>query len=93
MLRHGADRPLRDIHGVFADDPIGTTNAAWDIAVQDGIAPVLNPDNGNWNYIVPFLEAGLQGGQVGNAAGNPILNEVLISTKPGCNSVVTAFPQ
>jgi hypothetical protein len=92
-MRHGSDRPRRTIHGVFADDPIATTDQAWDIAVRDGIQPTIDPGSGNWNYRVPFPNAGLQGGQVGDAAGNPVLDKVLISTEPNCNTVTTAFPE
>ena len=87
-MQHAFDNPAKSLQGVFADDPIATTEAAWEIAVQDGILPTIGP-GGNWNYIVPWAEAGLQGGR--NGSGE-ILNRILISTEPGCNKVVTAFP-
>jgi len=92
VMRHGNDIPGRLIHGVFADDPIATTNQAWEIAIQEGIEPIIG-GNGNLNYLVPFPETGLQGGQIGGAAGNPILDTIRIVTEPGCNNVVTAFPE
>ena len=87
-MQHGFDNPAKAFHGVFADDPIAATEMAWEIAVQDGIQPIIG-SGGNWNYIVPWLEAGLQGGNKGSGG---ILNSILISTEPGCNKVVTAFP-
>jgi RHS repeat-associated protein len=93
VMRLGNDMPSRTSpHGVFADDPIATTNAAWNKAVNDGISPTVNPKNGNLVYDVPYPNAGLGGGRVGNAAGNPILNNVRIVTTPSGNQVVTAHP-
>lgn len=92
MLRHGLDRPNRIIHGVFADNPINMVNQAWAIAGAMGITPTAGP-NGNLNYVVPYPEAGLQGGLTGAANDNPILNNIRIVTEPGCNNVVTAFPE
>ncbi|WP_326489761.1 RHS repeat-associated core domain-containing protein [Paraburkholderia sp. ZP32-5] len=91
VMQHGNDNSVKPSHGVFADDPIATTNAAWDKAVQTGIAPTVG-GNRNWNYDIPYPEAGLGGGISGNAAGNPILNSVRIVTTPGTNQVVTSFP-
>lgn len=80
-------------HGVFADDPIATTNAAWDKAVHQKISPTVGP-NGNLVYDIPYSEAGLQGGIPGAVAGNPILDSVRIVTSPGgTNKVVTSFPK
>jgi hypothetical protein len=93
VMRHGDDMPTRNVaHGVFADDPIATTNSAWDIAVRDGIKPELDPRSGNWNYTIPYPEAGLNGGIPGTRDGNPILNSIRIAVLPGTNKVVTAFP-
>ncbi len=94
VMKHGDDIPTRPgPHGVFADDPIATTNAAWDTAVQQGIQPTVQP-NGNWSYDVPSPEAGLGGGVPGNAAGNPVLNKVQVVTQPNTNNtVVTSFPK
>lgn len=93
-MRHGEDIPDRKVpHGVFADDPIATTNAAWDKAVQQRIYPTVGP-NGNFVYDIPYSEAGLLGGIPGSAAGNPILDSVRIVTNPdGANKVVTSFPK
>lgn len=91
-MGHGADNPLKPIQGVFADDPIATTEQAWNQAVQDGIQPTVG-NNGNLNYSIPYPEAGLQGGQVGTAAGNPILNAIRIVTEPVGNLLVTSFPE
>lgn len=88
---HGNDIPTKPHHGVFADDPIVTTNAAWQKAVDTGIVPTAQW-SGNLAYDVPWPEAGLKGGVSGNAAGNPILNTVRIVTRPGGTEVVTAFP-
>ncbi|MNR22955.1 hypothetical protein D3C85_1399430 [compost metagenome] len=94
VMRHGEDIPNRQVpHGVFADDPIATTNAAWHKAVQQRISPTVGP-NGNLVYDIPYAEAGLQGGILGNTSGNPILNSVRIVTRPaGTNQVVTSFPK
>jgi RHS repeat-associated protein len=90
--KHGADVPNRTVpHGVFADDPVATTNAAWNNAVRDGVRPTVG-NNGNLIYDIPHPNAGLQGGQPGAAAGNPILNNVRIVTTPSGNKVVTAHP-
>nr|WP_279613162.1 RHS repeat-associated core domain-containing protein [Burkholderia ubonensis] len=63
VMRHGEDIPDRKVpHGVFADDPIATTNAAWDKAVHQRISPTVGP-NGNLAYDIPYSEAGLQGGR------------------------------
>jgi hypothetical protein len=92
VLRHGLDMPNRIIHGVFADNPIDMVNQAWGLAGATGITPTVGP-NGNWNYVVPYPEAGLQGGLTGAANDNPIRNSIRIVTEPGCNNVVTAFPE
>ncbi|WP_311769452.1 RHS repeat-associated core domain-containing protein, partial [Burkholderia stagnalis] len=94
VMRHGEDIPKRQVpHGVFADDPIATTNAAWDKAVQQRVSPTVGP-NGNLVYDIPYPEAGLQGGIPGAAAGHPILDSVRIVTGPGgANKVVTSFPK
>ena len=91
-MGHDSDIPTKAIHGVFADDPIATTNQAWDRAVQQGIRPTLDIKTGNWRYDIPYPEAGLGGGVAGNSAGNPVLNFVRIVTLPNSNIVVTAFP-
>ena len=88
---HGIDDPSKYAHGVFADDPITSTNQAWDTAVQNAIEPTVG-SNGNWNYDIPYPDAGLAGGISGSAAGNPILNMIRIVTLPFSNTVVTAFP-
>lgn len=92
VMRHGEGIPDRKVsHGVFADDPIATTNAVWDKAVHQKISPTVGP-NGNLAYDIPYLEAGLQG--AGAVAGNPVLDSVRIVTRPsGTNKVVTSFPR
>jgi len=93
VMRHANDIPTRKImHGVFADNPIDMVNQAWAIAGAAGLTPTVG-GNGNWNYSVPFPEAGLGGGMPGAAAGNPVLDTIHIVTKPGCNDIVTAFPE
>ena len=91
-MQHGADIPEKPSHGVFANDPVATTNAAWDKAVKDGITPTVG-GNGNWNYDAPYSEAGMGGGVSGKLAGNPILDSVKIVTTPWTNKVVTSFPK
>lgn len=86
-MQHGFDNLGKPIQGVFADDPISTVEQAWQNA--NGISPTVG-GNGNWNYSIPYPEAGLQGGYNGTA---DILNKVRIVTEPGCNKVVTAFPE
>ena len=93
FMRHANDIPTRKImHGVFADNPIDMVNQAWAIAGAAGLTPTVG-GNGNWNYSVLFPEAGLGGGMPGAAAGNPVLDTIHIVTKPGCNNIVTAFPE
>nr|WP_080497718.1 RHS repeat-associated core domain-containing protein [Burkholderia ubonensis] len=94
VMRHGEDMPDRKVpHGVFADDPIATTNAAWDKAVHQKISPTVGP-NGNLVYDIPYSEAGLLGGIPGAVAGNPILDSVrIVTSSGGTNKVVTSFPK
>ncbi|MGU7844155.1 RHS repeat-associated core domain-containing protein, partial [Burkholderia sp. AW33-5] len=60
VMRHGEDMPNRQVpRGVFTDDPIATTNAAWDKAVQQrGFSN--RGANGNLVYDIPYPEVGLQ---------------------------------
>jgi RHS repeat-associated protein len=88
VMRHFVDDLSKPNHGVFADDPITTAQLAWEQALQDGTAPVFQPQFGNWAYDVAFPEAGLGGGYKGNAE---ILNKVRIVLDSKCR-VVTAFP-
>ncbi|WP_198373913.1 hypothetical protein [Burkholderia ubonensis] len=74
----------------FADDPIATTNAAWDKAVHQKISPAVGP-NGNLVYDIPYSEAGLQGGGDSRAAGNPILDSVRIVTATAVQNLAIAF--
>lgn len=91
--KHANDIPNRvKPHGVFVDDPVVTTNKAWEKVIKEGIIPSVNSKNQNLIYDVPFPEAGLQGGLPGAAVGNPILNTVRIITTPVGNQVVTAHP-
>jgi hypothetical protein len=87
---HGADDPLKVVHGVFADDPISMTNQAWQEVLAGNAAQDLgDPALAYW---VDSAEAGLQGGQVGNAAGNPILNRIRIVLNPNNCEVISAYP-
>jgi hypothetical protein len=89
VAQHAFDDLNKPFQGVFADDPISTVEQAWQIAIDNGISPTVG-GNGNWNYVIPYPESGLQGGYKGAA---DILNKVRIVTEPGCNKVVTAFPE
>jgi hypothetical protein len=92
VMRHDVDIPNRPgAHGVFSETSLDQVENAWNIAKQQGIQLTVGP-NGNWVYDIPSPEAGLQGGQVGAAAGIPILNNIRIVTVPNTNQVVTAFP-
>jgi RHS repeat-associated protein len=94
VMRHDIDVPGRPgAHGVFSETSLDQVEKAWDVAKAQGIKPYTIPGgNGNWIYDIPYPNAGLQGGQVGAAAGNPILNNVRIVVAPNTNQVVTAFP-
>jgi RHS repeat-associated protein len=88
VRKHEVDNGTKPKHGVFADDAIDTTNSAWDRVQSEGIEGTRQP-NGNDIYVVPYMEAGLQGGSSGDAS---ILNNVTIITEGGTNKIVTAFP-
>ncbi|WP_232005293.1 RHS repeat-associated core domain-containing protein [Neisseria animaloris] len=90
VRRHGQDDPGRcGPHGVFADDPIEQTEAAWEKAKRDNITPT---QQGNRSvYTVPFPEAGLQGGDPSHPNHCGILNNIRIVVENG-NKVIAAFP-
>ncbi|MCC6074180.1 hypothetical protein ACFPTX_17030 [Pseudomonas sp. GCM10022188] len=91
---HGLDDPTRAVpHGVFTEDPIIATEKAWEIAKSKGVKPhVESPGNRNWVYDIPYAGAGILGERPGAAAGNPVLNLIMIVVKPDSNRIVTAFP-
>ena len=91
VMRHDADMPNRNVHSVFGDTSLDQVEGAWNTAKEQGIRPTLN-SYGNWEYNISSPNAGLQGGRVGAAAGNPILNNIKVVTLPNSNAVVTAFP-
>jgi RHS repeat-associated protein len=91
VMLHDADNLAKPVHGVFSGTSLDQVEEAWNIAKQQGIQPYAG-NNGNWNYDIPFPDAGLRGGQAGAAAGNPILDSIKIVTLPNSNQVVTAFP-
>jgi len=76
----------KPFHGVFTGDAETLTNQAW--ANQGDIKPIRQ-DNGNDMYLIPFKNAGYEGG----AKGSKIeLDKITIITVGGTNKVVTAYP-
>ncbi|WP_124586084.1 hypothetical protein [Burkholderia contaminans] len=59
-MQHGTDILGKTTHGFFVDDPIVAENAEWGKAVKDEITPSVG-GNGDWNYYVPYSDAGVGG--------------------------------
>jgi hypothetical protein len=74
--------------GIFRDDPIKATIAAWEKAAQVKIKPI-STSRADY-YIVPMEKSGFTGGAVGETGIQ--LDFVTIVTKPGSTDVITSFP-
>lgn len=86
---HGANDLSKPIQGVFDNDPVLTTQQAWQQVQLQGIRPVL--ENGLDTYTVPMGgRVGWQGGANGSGAA---LTNVKIFVKPGTTKIITAYPQ
>jgi hypothetical protein len=83
---HGADNLGRDTHTVFNDDPITTTNKAWE---NKGNTSPIDDGMGGEIYNIPYKNSGYEGGAKGSG-GN--LDYVTIVVEKGTNNIITAFP-
>ncbi len=83
---HNMDNTLKPLHGVFNGSAETITNAAWK---NKGNIQPIRQKNGNDLYIIPYLNAGYEGGGEGSRS---TLNNVSIITIGGTNKLVTAFP-
>ena len=89
---HGRDNPERPgKHGVFDGDPVESVESAWELAVEEGIEGVQQP-NGNIRYEVPFEGAGIQSGNPDLPGHGDILDTITVVVKPPDNTIVTGFP-
>lgn len=93
LKKHEKDTVAKKMHGVFADDAIATTTAAFNRYRLDQSSGVLfasgrKPGTSDL-YVDMGTAIGLQGGSKGNIG---LLNRVKIVFKAGTNEVITAYP-
>jgi len=87
---HGKDDLSKPLHGVFADDPIQTVEKAMDYAKQNNIQALYDSKRNNYKYVIPYTDAGLEGGYNGSSM---ILNHVTVIVEDtATNKIITAFP-
>lgn len=85
VRRHNVDDQSKDLHGVFKDDGVTTTNKAWNRAQDLGLSP-----NASGELVVPMGETvGTSGGRLGT--GLP-LSSVRILVQPGTSNIITSMP-
>jgi transcription elongation factor Elf1 len=85
VRRHNVDDTTKPNHGIFKEDGVATTNAAWNRAQDLGLKP-----NSAGELIVPMGETvGISGGALGT--GLP-LNSVRILVQPTTNNIITSMP-
>ncbi len=95
VLEHAVNKTSKPKHGVFDDknDIFGIIDEAWQKKIDNNIGYTVDPNSGNWNYVIDLEKrVGWEGGY--NGAGQWVdAEKILIAVKPNTIEVVTAFPK